>query len=191
MTGFSLKVQGLERLQQVFHKLPASVRNELKAELKITADEVRDAAKKEAPADEARLRQSITTKTSGPLGFQIVAQTAYAGYLEFGTKTKAVIPPGLQDVANSIKGPAPGQGNPLEALQKWVKRKGIAGIYSTKTRKLSRSKKSLANIKQVAFLIWRHIRKYGIKPQPYFFKQVPPAEQKLKTRLVNFIKRII
>jgi HK97 gp10 family phage protein len=191
MTGFSLKVTGLDRLQKVFYQLPVRARKELKAELKVTASEVRDAAKSEAPADEARLKQSISFKENGALGFNVVAQTAYAGYLEFGTKSKAVIPAGLQDIANQLKGPAPGQGNPLEALQKWVKRKGIAGIYSVKTRKVSNSKASLANIKQVAFLIWRHIRKFGIKPQPYFFKQVPPAEQKLKTRLANFIKRII
>lgn len=191
MTGFALKVSGLDRLQKVFHKLPAAARKELKAELKVTADEVRDQAKKEVPTDETRLKNSISVKTDGPLGFSIVAQTTYAGYLEFGTKTKTVVPAGLQDVANSLKGPAPGQGNPLEAIQKWVQRKGIAGTYSVKTRKLSRSKASLANIKQVAFLIWRHIRKFGIKPQPYFFKQVPPAENKLKTRLANFIKRII
>jgi HK97 gp10 family phage protein len=191
MTGFTLKVSGLDRLQKVFHQLPASARKELKAELKITASEVRDAAKKEAPADEARLKQSISFKENGALGFDVVAQTAYAGYLEFGTKSKAIIPAGLQDIASQLKGPNPGQGNPLEAIQKWVKRKGIAGIYSVKTKKLSKSKASLANIKQVAFLIWRHIRKFGIKPQPYFFKQVPPAEQKLKTRLADFIKRII
>jgi HK97 gp10 family phage protein len=189
--AFTLKIQGLDRLQKVFFQLPASARKELKAELKLTAAEIRDNAKKEAPTDEARLKQGISYKETGPLGFEIVAQTSYAGYLEFGTKSKAVIPAGLEEEARKLQGPNPGQGNPLEALTKWVQRKGIAGTFSVKTRKQSRSKASLANIKQVAFLIWRSIRKHGIKPQPYFFKQVQPAEQKLRQRVADFIKRII
>jgi HK97 gp10 family phage protein len=189
--AFTLKVQGLDRLQQMFHKLPVAARKELKNELKITAAEIRDNAKKEAPTDEARLKQGITYKETSALSFEIVAQTTYAGYLEFGTKSKAVIPAGLEEQARKLQGPNPGQGNPLEAITKWVQRKGIAGIYSVKTKKLSRSKKSLALVKQAAFFIWRSIKKFGINPQPYFFKQVPPAEQKLKARMVNFIKRII
>jgi HK97 gp10 family phage protein len=189
--AFTLKVQGLERLQKVFYQLPATARKELKNELKITAAEIRDNAKKEAPTDEARLKQGISYKETGPLSFEIVAQATYAGYLEFGTKSKAVIPAGLEDQAAKLRGPNPGQGNPLEALTKWVQRKGIAGTFSVKTRKQSRSKASLANIKHVAFLIWRSIKKYGINPQPYFFKQMDPAANKLKQRLGDFIRRII
>lgn len=189
--AFTLKVQGLDRLQNVFHKLPATARKELKNELKITAAEIRDKAKQEAPTDEARLKQAITYKETGTLGFEIVAQTAYAGYLEFGTKSKFRAQAGFEEQAAALKGPVPGQGNPLEAIEKWVKRKGIAGTFSTRTRKQSRSKASLANIKQVAFLIWRHIRKFGINPQPYFFKQVEPAEKRLTQRMADFIKRII
>jgi HK97 gp10 family phage protein len=189
--AFSLKVQGLERLQKVFFQLPVAARRELKNELKITAAEIRDNAKKDAPTDEARLKQGISYKETGALSFEIVAQTSYAGYLEFGTKSKAVIPAGLEDQASKLRGPNPGQGNPLEAITKWVQRKGIAGLFSVKTKKLSRSKASMALVKQAAFLIWRHIRKFGIKPQPYFFKQMDPAEAKLKTRLGDFIRRII
>lgn len=186
-----MKVQGLDRMQKVFTKLPVTVRQELNAELKATSDEIRDAAKKEAPTDEARLKQSISAKKTGTLQFEVVAQSAYAGYLEFGTKTKVVVPLGLEGVASSLKGSVSGQGNPLEAIQKWVQRKGIAGTFSVKTRKQSRSRASMQNIKQVAFLIWRHIRKFGIKPQPYFYKQVEPAEKKLRDRVANVIKRIL
>lgn len=189
--AFTLKVNGLYELRQLFLRLPKTVQSELKGELKTTAREIRDEAKKDAPFNEARLKQSISYKETGPLAFEIVAQANYAGYLEFGTKSKTVIPAGLEEEAAKLRGPNPGQGNPLQAITEWVKKKQIAGSYSVKTRKLSRSKQSLANIKQVAFLIWRHIKKYGIKAQPYFFKQVKPAEDKLKQRLANVIKRII
>jgi HK97 gp10 family phage protein len=191
MAGFTMKVQGLDRLQSVFKKLPVEMKKELTAELDLTGKEIAANAKKDAPTDEARLKQSISSKKTGSLQFEVVAQTAYAGYLEFGTKSKTVVPPGLEGVASSLKGATGGSGNPLEAITKWVKRKGIAGTFSTKTRKLSRSKASLDNIKQVAFLIWRHIRKFGIKPQPYFYKQVEPAQKRLNDRLANVIKRFL
>lgn len=189
-TGFSFQVQGLDRLINVFNKLPTVVQNELGAELKITAGEIRDGAKKAAPADEARLRQSITTRTVSKTEFEVVAQTFYAGYLEFGTKTKVSIPAGLEEVAAQLKGPVSGQGNPFEAILAWVKRKQI-GATMTPRGRASRSKNAQAKQRSVAFMIWRHIRKYGIKPKPFFFKQMAPAEQRLRQRVANIIKQII
>ena len=190
-TGFSFKVQGLDRLLKVFDQLPKQVQKELQAELGITAKEIRDGAKKDAPADEARLKNSISVKEPGSLTFEIVAQTSYAGYLEFGTKTKTSIPAGLEDIASQLKGPSGGQGNPIDALTAWVKRKGIAGTYSTKTRRrLGNKSTKEKQDRQVAFIIWQKIRKYGIKPQPFFFKQMAPAEARLRKRLAEIINDI-
>jgi HK97 gp10 family phage protein len=190
--GFSFTVQGLDRLLKIFNELPKSAQTELGNELDVTAKEIRDGAKKDAPVDEARVRNSISSKKTGPLQFETVAQSFYAGYLEFGTKTKVSIPAGLEDVARSLKGPVTGQGNPLVALQGWVKRKGVAGTYSVKSRRrLGNKQTKEQQDKQVAFLIWQKIRKYGIRPQPFFFKQLPTAEANLKKRLANIISRII
>ena len=190
--GFSFKVQGLDKLVSVFNRLPKKVQTELSAELKVTAGEIRDGAKRDAPADESRLKQAITSKTTGPLEFEVVAQTFYAGYLEFGTKSSAVIPPGLEEVAAQLKGPVSGHGNPIDALTAWVKRKQIAGTYSVRTRRRTgnRTTQEQQN-RSVAFLIWRKIKKFGIKPKPYFFKQLEPAEEKLRRRIAAFIKDII
>lgn len=189
--AFVMKVQGLDRLQRIFTRLPKQVQTDLDDELQDTANEIEVAAKKEAPKDEVRLANSISSKKEGILKYGVVAQTAYAGYLEFGTKSKYRPQPGLDAVASSLKGATGSSGNPLEAIEKWVKRKGIAGIYSVKTRKLSRSRESLANIKQVARRIWFSIWKYGIRAQPFFFKHVAPAEQRLKSRFANVIKKYL
>lgn len=192
MAGFSFKVQGLDRLLKVFNDLPKQVQKELKAELSITAKEIRDGAKRDAPADEARLKQSISVTEPSNLTFEVVAQTTYAGYLEFGTKTRTKIPPGLESIAGQLKGPAGGQGNPIDALTAWVKRKGIAGTFSTKTRrKLGNKATKEKQDRQAAFIIWQKIRKYGIKPQPYFFKQMEPAEARLKSRLAAIINDLV
>lgn len=189
-TGFSFEVKGLDKLLKVFHELPERTQQELKDELKITSWEIRDGAKHDSPADETRLRQSISTKETGATSFEVVAQTFYAGYLEFGTKTYTSIPSGLEDIAAQLKGPAGGQGSPLEAITEWVIRKRIAAKF-TKTGRVSKAKSAIANQKWVAFLIWQKIKKYGIRPHPYFFKQMQPAEERLRQRLVNIIKSLI
>lgn len=191
-TGFSFQVQGLDRLLKVFDQLPKQAQKELKAELSITAKEIRDGAKRDAPADEARLKQSISVTEPGNLTFEVVAQTSYAGYLEFGTKTRTSIPAGLESIARQLKGPSGGQGNPIDALQAWVKRKGIAGTFSARTRRrLGNKATKEQQDRQAAFIIWQKIRKYGIKPQPFFFKQLEPAEGRLKNRLAAIINDLI
>jgi HK97 gp10 family phage protein len=191
-TGFSFKVQGLDKLIKVFNDLPAQTQKELAAELDFTAGEIRDGAKRDAPTDEARLKQSISKAKTGPLEFEAVAQTFYAGYLEFGTKGNTRIPAGLEDVANSLKGPASGQGNPIDALQAWVKRKGIAGTFSTKIRRRQGNKATKEQQdRQAAYMIWQKIKKFGIKPHPFFFKQLAPAEERLRRRLAAIIKDLI
>lgn len=191
-TGFSFQVQGLDRLLKVFNELPKQVQKELQAELSITAKEIRDGAKRDAPADEARLKQSITVTEPSNLTFEIVAQTSYAGYLEFGTKTRTRIPAGLENIASQLKGPSGGQSNPIDALQQWVKRKGIAGTFSTKSRRrLGNKATKEQQDRQAAFIIWQKIRKYGIKPHPYFFKQMAPAEERLRRRLVAIINDLV
>jgi HK97 gp10 family phage protein len=191
-TGFSFQVQGLDRLLKVFEQLPKQVQKELNAELGFTAKEIRDDAKRDAPADEARLKGSITVTEPKSLTFEVVAQTSYAGYLEFGTKTKTVIPPGLESIASQLKGPSGGHGNPIDALQQWVKRKGIAGTFSVKTRRrLGNKATKEQQDRQAAFIIWQKIRKYGIRPQPYFFKQMEPAEARLRQRLAAIINDLV
>lgn len=184
-TGYSVKVQGLDKLLSLFNKLPKQVQSELGAEIKTTSNEFRDAAKAAAPVDESRLRSSISVKKVSESEYDVVAQTFYAPYLEFGTKSKTVIPPGLEGFAAQFKGPAgQGHGNPLEAIEAWVKRKGLAS-------KRMKGRIGRPNYRAAAWLIWRHIKRFGIKAQPYFFKQLPTAEKNLKERAANVIKKVI
>lgn len=56
---------------------------------------------------------------------------------------------------------------PLKPLIKWVEKKGIAGQFSTKTRKLSKSKSSMEQIIQVAKLVQYKIAAKGTTGQPF------------------------
>jgi HK97 gp10 family phage protein len=198
MPGFSFKVEGLQKVLSLFNQLPHTVQRELKNELRITAAEMRDGAKMDAPKDESRLQGAITLKEKG-LRFEVVNQSFYAGYLEFGTKTKVKVPPGLEQVASQLRGPSGiSDVDPLTAITAWVRRKGLAATFSTNSREVAtragrrmrRTKAEGERERSVAWLIWRHIKKYGIRAQPYFFKQMTAAEPKLRQRIAALIKRI-
>lgn len=190
-TGFSFKVEGVDKLLTLFKRLPKQAQTELSSELKLTAGEVRDGAKASTPVDESRLRSSISVKKVSITEYDVVVQTFYAPYMEFGTKSNTSIPAGLESYAAQFKGSS-GQpkSDPLKALEGWVKRKGLVG-FNPKTQRRSNSLSTQQKIKALAWVIWRHIKKYGVRPHPFFFKQLPKAETNLKQRAANVIKKII
>lgn len=200
MTGFQFTIEGFDKLQQLTRKMPVQLRDELRAEVDITADEIAAGARRDAPKDEGILTKSISKKTKNGFERQIVAQSSYAGYQEFGTKTHVKVPSGLESVASQLRAqPSSSAANPLEALRGWVRRKGLAATYSTTrystaTRsgvRTGRNKGEAQREKQIAFLIWRKIKKYGIKPQPFFFKQLEPARPLLIKRVSGVLKRVV
>lgn len=189
---FPFKINGLDKILALFDQLPKRLQIELYNELKVTAKEIRDNAKKAAPADERRLAQSITDKEISKTQFEVVAQSLYAGYQEFGTKSKTVVPAGLESIAQGLKGVTAGSGSLYEAILGWVKRKGVAGRFSIKTRRRLGNKTSKEKQdKSAAYLISRSIYKYGIRPRPFFYKQIPPAEAKLRQRVANMIQSLL
>ena len=191
-TTFPFQVNGLDKILALFDQLPKRLQRELYAELKVAAKEIRDGAKKDAPVDERRLTQSITDKEVSKTQFEVVAQSLHAGYQEFGTKSKTVIPAGLESIARGLKGPGAGSGSLYEAILGWVKRKGVAGRFSVKTRRRLGNKASKeAEDKTAAYLISKSIYKYGIKPRPYFYKQIPPVEKRLRQRVANMIQQAL
>lgn len=191
-TSFPFQINGLDKVLALFDQMPKRLQRELYAELKATAKEIRDAAKKAAPADERRLAQSITDKEVSKTQFDVTAQSLHAGYQEFGTKSKTVVPAGLESIAAGLRGTVAGSGSLFEAILGWVKRKGVSGRFSTKTRRRLGNKNSKEQEdRTAAYLISAKIRKYGISPKPYFYKQIPPAEAKLRNRVINLLQQVL
>lgn len=190
--SFPFKINGLDKILALFDQLPKRMQRELYNELKVTAKEIRDGAKKAAPVDERRLAQSITDKEVSKTQFEVIAQSLHAGYQEFGTKSKTVVPAGLESIAQGLKGAVPGSGSLFDAILGWVKRKGASGRFSVKTKRRLGSKATKEQEdRTAAYLISAKIRKYGIGPKPYFYKQIPPAEAKLRQRVANMIQQIL
>lgn len=195
MASGYVTLTGLDKILNIFHQLPKRVQKAMLNEFQESANEIKVGAQRDAPKDEGRVSKSISIKKmkGDEFGFEVVVQSNYAAYLEFGTKKHYRPQPGLEDVAAQFKGPTGDtESDPLKAITAWVKRKGLAANFSVKTRARTRRNKNEAKLeKQIAFLIYRKIMRDGIKAQPFLFKQVEPAETRLKKRLADIIQQVI
>ena len=78
----------------------------------------------------------------------------------------------------------------LRAIVNWVKRKGITGTYSVNTRRRTGSKiNQIAEDYSSAWPIAMSILKHGVRPHPFFFKQMaivwPQFVRNVETRIAN------
>jgi hypothetical protein len=109
--------------------------------------------------------------------------------MEFGTKGHYTPQPGID--ASEFK--ATGEGKTgkgfYDSILEWVKRNGIAGTFSVKTRRRTGSKLDRQiEDEQTAFAIYLSIMRHGVKAHPFFFKQIPIQEPKIQAdfqQLVN------
>lgn len=187
-----IKVTGLDEAVKKMTQLPKIIQTEIKNELRASADEIKRSSQRDAPADQGGIRKSISVITKSELEYSVVVQNNYAAYMEFGTKSKAQVPAELTEYAKSFQGKGPSTGiSPIDALTAWVKRKGIAGTYSVKTRRrLGSAAVKADQDKSVAFLIWRKIKKYGVSPHPFFFKNVFDERDKLGKRIEKIFSNL-
>lgn len=184
MTGI-----GFNKVIRNFQKLPGNILQETNRIFEVARDEIHREAVIKAPAEEGGLRLSITKGKEGG-NYTVTVQKRYGAYLEFGTKKKFKATPGFESYARRFHGPTGIKGNPIDALQGWVKRKGLAGTYSRKTRKRTGKVADRAKQdRQLAFIIWRKIRVEGIKPQPYLLPAFVRVRRRVVPEVVNAIKK--
>lgn len=190
MKGFHIQVTGLDQAIQRLSTYPDRVQKQLKGELKLSAEEVRKLSVKDAPGDQGKLRQSIVVGDQGGLTNTTTVNIPYGAFQEWGTKKYVSVPTELSAYAATFKGKglATGTIGLDEAILAWVKRKKISGTYSTKTKRRTGSKSNReAEDKQVAFLIARKIARDGIRPRPFFFKNVFIVRDKLGKRATQIL----
>ncbi len=173
--GIKITSKGLDALLHKLRDAGKEIDEEVDAIFENTAKEFVGRAKRDAPKDVGFLAGEINYYRKGKLQYSIVSQSFYAGFLEFGTKQNYTPIPGYEDVAASIKG-VKGEGS-FEDFRKniyaWTKRKGIQFKGMT--------------VEETAERILISISVKGIKAQPYFFKQVEPAEAQLQKDLQTIV----
>lgn len=157
------RVNGLNKLLKQIDELGAEANKMAVAVVQSTADGVVTQAKRNAPANLGKLRQSIG-KTEEKGGFQakIFAGEKYAPYIEFGTGTYVSVPPELQSLALQFKGKGSGSFEAfLQAIKDWVRQKGIG------------------DPEKIAYPIAMSILRKGIRPQPFIYPAFVEGRKKL------------
>lgn len=187
---FKATLQGLPGLKAQFASLSADLEKIVGGELESMAKEWVLLAKQDSPADQTALRSAISYYKNGELSYDIVSQTFYAPFMEFGTKGKYLAIPGTEKIAAESKAKSKKGGGKgfYDNILEWVKRKGFAAL-TTKGGAKSKSLDSTIAQEQAAFAIYLSIMRHGVKPHPYFFKQMgvvwPKMLQSIVRRLNN------
>jgi HK97 gp10 family phage protein len=175
MTGIRAEIRGLKEVQAKMEQVVKDLNGApyLNAMRDATLIVTRD-AKRNAPVDTGRLRASITPEvkqrwltTQGVVGSNV----KYAPYVELGTRP---------------------HWPPLGAIQGWVHRKGLAGVYSIKThRRVGGKAQQQSEDRQIAFLISRAIAARGTKPVEFLKRAFDDNKERIVALLGRAVTGIV
>lgn len=188
--AIAVKLTGLDGIMVAINKTVKDAEKETKVALETFASAVEKQAKKNAPANEGNLRNSIVGTVKG-MTASITVTANYAAYLEFGTRKfaaryVATLPADWKAYAATFKGKGGGTFDQfIQDIMQWVRQKGI-GALTTKSGNVSESKGSLDAMQSAAYAIALNILQNGIRAQPYLF----PAVTDHTPKLIEDIKKV-
>jgi len=120
-----VRLEGFKEFKDKLNQLPKKVNGNLSAFVSDAGKKWVQLAKNSAPIDNGKLAGGITEKTTG-LVSEVTVNAKYAQFIEWGTKRRKVVPPGLTAYANSLQYQKTGDYYDfLNAILDWVKRKGV------------------------------------------------------------------
>jgi hypothetical protein len=164
MAGFALDISGIKGVEAAIKRIDTKATKGLSDEMASSAINIERSAKRLAPGNLGKLRQSINHDTGNSLFKSVFSTVEYAPYVEFGTRGKARIPAGYEAFAAQYKGK--GAKGAWKAIEFWIKRKGIDP--------------------KLTFVIFRSIMRNGIPPQPFMI----PSYEKEKPALLKRLKAL-
>ena len=100
----TLDLKGFSEVMANLDKMDKTIKQEVSATLERGAQTYVRNAKRDAPVDHGRLKNSISYYPLAPLSFNVVCAVDYAAYLEWGTITKVHIPAEEIQYASQFKG---------------------------------------------------------------------------------------
>lgn len=166
--SYTIKIEGGDTLMQLLKDIPKKKLQDVEDEFEAYAFELNTMQKGRAPKDEGSIVQAITNIKTAPLTWEIVCQKIHAVWNEFGTKSKARIPAGLEGVASQFRGVGLASGtNARQSIYEWCRRHGIE--------------------KRAWYLIYREIVTNGIKPHPFFYGPYFETRGKFIERIKNVL----
>lgn len=183
----TIKLKGFDKTIKDVQKLATDTNKNAKIALVDFGTRVETEAKRNAPADEGKLRSSInSTFDAKKFTVKITVATDYAAYQEFGTRKFAAayvgtLPQEWRTYAATFKGKTGGSMDEfIQSIMAWVKRKGI-GADMTKSGNVSSSASSLEKQQQAAYWIAINILQNGIKPKKFLYEAVKDNLPKLQS----------
>ena len=183
----TIKLKGFDKTIKDVQKLATDTNKNAKIALVDFGTRVETEAKRNAPADEGKLRSSIkSTFDARKFTVKITVATDYAAYQEFGTRKFAAayvgtLPQEWRTYAATFKGKTGGSMDEfIQSIMAWVKRKGI-GADMTKSGNVSSSASSLEKQQQAAYWIAINILQNGIKPKKFLYEAVKDNLPKLQS----------
>jgi hypothetical protein len=186
----NVNIVGYKQFQDSLKKMPSTLRKQVGTYTRAAADQFRELAIKDAPADVVNpgIRSEITVNSISELRHEVVSGSDHSAPMEFGTKGKFTPIVGID--ASEFRGKPTGGTfkEMLRNIENWVHRKGIAGTYSVKTKRRTGNKATQQQQnKQAAYLIARSILNKGVTPHPFFFKQIPIVRRDLFRKIRNIL----
>jgi hypothetical protein len=179
MAKFTINIEGLVKVSAQLNAAPERLTKKADAIIRDNVGQMVRNAKRDAPVDMGKLRNSITVQKDGELAYSMVCQSSVAPFMEFGTKGRYQPIPGVD--ASEFKSNKCESGKGFyDSILEWVKRKQIGVTYNVKTRrKEGTAKKRQEQFEQIAWAIYLTIFKEGVRPQPFFHQQGPKQEPKI------------
>lgn len=178
--SFEIKITGLDELTSMLSDLPAELYQAIDQILNDGTQAIASEARQRAPGNVGFLRNQIGAEYMGPLKYQVFSGASYSAFVEFGTRAKVDIPPGLEEFAAQFKGDftsgtySEGSGSALtakEAIFAWCYQKGID--------------------KNLWYAIYVSIMINGIQPQPFFFPAVNRILPIIQDQIIKAVSDIL
>lgn len=202
--GIKISVKDIQQFKADIALLIPAVQDKVDKFLNNHAKAIATKAKQNAPVDEGILKNSISAKTDTLLKKEIVVNTPYAAFVEFGTGPKAAqyvagLPEDWQTFASQFRGQkGPGTFDDMvQRIAEWIGRKGIYGdtalhgTYSVKTHKRTgnKAKNKEADL-ALAYIIARSILIKGAKPHPYLYPAYKEEVEIMKREAQTLFKNL-
>jgi hypothetical protein len=194
MAEFSMNLVGGKAVRKMFDIAAERMGPGLNNLMSQSALNIERNAKRMAPANFGKLRQSIKHNIGEPLMKSVYSDINYAPYVEFGTKKKAMTHPihnGFAAYAAQFRGKGKGDyGDMILALLLYVRRNKLAGTYKVKSRRRQGNRdQRLSEDLRVAERMAYFILKNGIKPQPFLIPAYLDERPKLIKRIQNLLRK--
>ena len=198
MSHANLEIIGGKAVRRMFDIAAQKIGPQLNKEMNASAETIEKTAKRLAPANFGKLRQSIKHNIGEPLMKSVYSELKYAPYVEFGTGKKVFqikgggqVDPKYQRFASQFKGKGKGGYDDLIlALLHYVKRKQLAGTYKVKSkRRIGNANQRLSEDLRVAERMAYFILKNGLPAQPFLIPAYEMEKPKLIKRIQNLLKK--